>query len=384
MRRFAGARRFVFNKALALQQTNRAAGGKWLSYAALCKELTGWRHSAETPWLAQAPSQALQQALKDLGRAYTNFFARRAAFPSFKRKGLGDSFRYPAPEQIKFDQANSRIFLPKLGWIGYRNSRHALGDLRNVTVSLSAGKWFISVQTQREVVQPLPAPGAGAVGIDLGIARFATLSGGTFLAPINSFKKHLWALLKAQRALSRKKKFSCNWKKAKVRVQRIHTRIANCRRDYLHKATTTLSKNHAVVVVEDLQVRNNMSRSAAGTTESPGRNVKAKSGLNKAILDQGWGEFRRQLGVQAGVERRHVARGAGAVHQPDLPAVRARRQGQPADPGDVCLRRLQLPRERRRCRRAERVSARTSRHGLWRAGAVRPLDEAGTHRSDYA
>lgn len=94
--------------------------------------------------------------------------------------------------------------------------------------------------------------------------------------------------------MSRKVKFSNNWKKAKARVQRIHARIGNVRRDFLHKTSTAISKNHAMVCIEDLQVRN-MSRSAAGTPEQPGRNVRAKSGLNRAILDHGWHEFRRQL-----------------------------------------------------------------------------------------
>jgi putative transposase len=94
--------------------------------------------------------------------------------------------------------------------------------------------------------------------------------------------------------MSRKKKFSNNWKKAKAKVQRIHVRIANARRDYLHKTSTAISKNHAMVVVEDLQV-SQMSRSAAGTAEQPGSNVRAKAGLNRSILDQGWAEFRRQL-----------------------------------------------------------------------------------------
>lgn len=102
------------------------------------------------------------------------------------------------------------------------------------------------------------------------------------------------ALRKAQQAMSRKVKFSSNWRRAKARIRRIHSRIGNARRDYLHKVTTTISQNHAMVCIEDLQVRN-MSRSATGTTEQPGRNVRAKSGLNKAILDQGWFEFRRQL-----------------------------------------------------------------------------------------
>ena len=164
--------------------------------------------------------------------------------------------------------------------------------MKNVTVSLSAGKCFVSIQTEREVEQPMPK--GGAVGIDMGIARFATLSDGAFYAPLNSFKRHETALRKAQQAMSRKVKFSSNWKRAKARVQRIHTRIGNARRDFLHKSSTTISQNHAMVCIEDLPVRN-MSRSAAGTTGQPGRNVRAKSGLNKAILDQGWAEFRRQL-----------------------------------------------------------------------------------------
>ncbi|MHB1943507.1 MAG: RNA-guided endonuclease InsQ/TnpB family protein, partial [Acidiferrobacteraceae bacterium] len=260
---------------------------------AMAKLLTGWRNGVDTPWLKEAPCHPLQHALKDLEKAYKNFFAKRAAFPRFKKKGSGDSFRYPDPKQIKLDQVNSRLFLPKLGWLRYRNSRDVLGELRNVTVSQSGGKWFVSVQTQREVEQPVH-PATAIVGIDLGIARFATLSSGRFIEPLDAFRKHQIRLARYQRRMSRKQKFSNHWKKAKNRVQKIHTRIANVRRDFLHKATTTISQNHAIVVIEDLPVRN-MSRSAAGNAEQPGRNVRAKSGLNKSILDQGWFEFRRQL-----------------------------------------------------------------------------------------
>lgn len=292
MRRFAGSCRFVFNKALALQKECYEQGEKKLGYAGLCKRLTEWRNSTETAWLANAPVHPLQQALKDLERAYSNFFAKRADFPRFKKKGRSDSFRYPDPKQIKFDQANSRLFLPKLGWLRYRNSRDGLGAVKNVSVSASCGKWFVSIQTEREVAPPIPQ--GGAVGIDMGVARFATLSDGAFYAPLNSFKRYEDRLRKAQQAMSRKNKFSNNWKKAKARIQRIHAHIGNARRDYLHKATTTISQTHALVCIEDLQVRN-MSRSAVGSTEQPGKNVRAKSGLNKSILDQGWFEFRRQL-----------------------------------------------------------------------------------------
>ena len=293
MRRFAGSCRFVFNKALAMQKGLYESGEKKLGYAGLCKTLTEWRNSAETAWLADAPVHPLQQTLKDLERAYTNFFAKRADFPRFKKKGQHDSFRYPDAKQFKIDQANSRIFLPKLGWLRYRNSRDILGVAKNITVSANGGKWFVSIQTEREVEQPVH-PSTSIVGIDVGITRFATLSDGSHIEPLNTFRKHQQRLAHYQRAMSRKTKFSSNWKKAKARVQKIHARIANVRKDFLHKTTITISKNHAIVCIEDLQVRN-MSKSAAGSSDSPGRNVKAKSGLNKSILDQGWFEFRRQL-----------------------------------------------------------------------------------------
>lgn len=293
MRRFAGACRFVFNRALALQKENHDAGGKFIGYVAMAKHLTAWRNDPATVWMKDAPCHPLQHALKDLEKAYQNFFAKLANFPRFKRKGCGDAFRYPDRKQIKLDQINGRLFLPKLGWLRYRNSRDVLGELRNVTVTQSGGKWFASIQTQREVEQPLPTA-TTAVGIDVGIARFATMSDESYIAPLNSFKKHQRRLARYQRRMSRKVKFSNNWKKAKARVQKVHTGIANARKDFLHKNTTTISQNHALVCIEDLQVRN-MSRSSKGSSEQHGKMVKQKSGLNRAILDQGWGEFRRQL-----------------------------------------------------------------------------------------
>ena len=286
----SGSCRHVYNKALALQQARHDAEEKKLGYAALCKVLTEWKAQPQTLWLNETPSQALQQALKNLERAYKNFFEKRANFPRFKKKGVSDSFRYP--QGVKLDQGNSRVFLPKLGWLRYRNSRDVLGDVKNATVSQSCGKWFVSIQTEREVDQPIPH--GEAVGIDMGVARFATLSDGTYIEPLNSFKKHQQHLARYQRAMSRKVKFSNTWKKAKAHVQRIHTRIANVRKDFLHKVSCQISQNHAMIAIEDLQVRN-MSKSAKGNSEQHGEMVGQKSGLNRSILDQGWFEFRRQL-----------------------------------------------------------------------------------------
>jgi len=130
MRRFAGSCRFVFNKALALQKERFEQGEKKLGYAGLCKLLTEWRHGSETPWLKDAPVHPLQQSLKDLERAYTNFFAKRADFPRFKKKGQSESFRYPDPKQIKLDQ----------GWFEFR---------RQMDYKLAwNGGWLVAVPPQ--------------------------------------------------------------------------------------------------------------------------------------------------------------------------------------------------------------------------------------------
>ena len=133
----------------------------------------------------------------------------------------------------------------------------------------------------------------------MGIAQFATLSNGAAIKPVSAFKQWQGRLAKQQRELVRKEKFSNNWKKQKERIQQIHCKIAYVRHDFLHKTSTQLSNNHAMIVVEALKI-SNMSRSAKGTMDEPGTHVKAKSGLNKSILDQGFGEFRRQLDYKLG------------------------------------------------------------------------------------
>ena len=291
MRRFAGACRFVFNKSLALQNENHNAGNKYLPYVKMAAWLVEWKKTPETQWLKEAPSQPLQHALKDLERAYKNFFQKRASFPRFKKRGQSDAFRYP--QGVKLDQENNRISLPKLGWISYRNSREVVGEVKNVTVSQVCGKWYVSIQTEYEVSEP-QHESTSMVGLDAGVAKLATLSDGTVSEPVNSFKINQKKLARLQREMSRKVKFSNNWEKAKRKVQNLRSRIGNIRRDYLHKVSTTISKNHAMIVTEDLKVAN-MTKSAAGTASQPGHNVRAKSGLNRSILDQGWYELRRQL-----------------------------------------------------------------------------------------
>jgi putative transposase len=156
MRQFAGACRFVYNKARTLQKETYEAGGKFVGKFAIGKHLTAWRNSADTPWLADAPRHALMMATQDCDRAFQNFFAKRAAFPRFKRKGVSDGFQYPDKNQIKLDRENGRVSLSKLGYIRYRNIRMVLGEVRSATVSRRAGKWYVSILAKREVDQPVP------------------------------------------------------------------------------------------------------------------------------------------------------------------------------------------------------------------------------------
>jgi putative transposase len=180
-----------------------------------------------------------------------------------------------------------------IGWVEFWHSRDIAGTVKHVTISRQGHHWFVAFQ----VVMDLPAPrhpASAAVGIDLVIATFAAFSDGTLHPPRNAYQRIAQKKARMQRKLAGMVKYSQNWKKQQQRIAKLDSRIANCRHDFLHKLSTEISKNHAVIVLEDLQVRQ-MSRSAKGTLEEPGRNVAAKSGLNKAILDQGWGTFRRML-----------------------------------------------------------------------------------------
>ena len=283
MKQFAGCSRFVFNKALAYQNEQYEADNSFkFSYYKIAKLLTEWR--IELDWLKDCHVHVLQHSLKDLERSFKNFFAKRANFPKFKKKGSKESFRFP--EGCKLEQHNNRIRLPKIGWVRYRNSREVIGKIKNVTVSQKCGKWYVSIQTEFE--QEIPVPKGGEIGIDMGVVRFATLSDGTFFEPINAFKTMKGRLAKLQKQLKNKTKFSKNWQKLKAKIAKVHHKISNIRKNHLHQISSTISKNHAIVYVEDLKV-SNMSKSAKG------KNVKQKSGLNRAILDQAWYEFRRQL-----------------------------------------------------------------------------------------
>ena len=284
-RQFDGCRRFVFNRGLEASIEYYAQNEKSLGYHKLAGELVALKKVPEMVWLKEAPSQILQQALMDLQAAYKNFFEKRAKFPTFKKKGTSSGFRFP--QGFKLDEANRRVFLPKLGFFRYRASQKVLGTVKSISVSTHGGHWYLSILTEREV-EDRQHPSTSGVGVDFGVKRYATLSTGEFEEPLDAYKQKMTKLARYQRKMSRQRIFSKNWGKTKQKLQQLHARIAQCRRDMIHKFTTQLCNNHALIVIEDLRVKN-MSASAAGTSETPGRNVRQKSGLNRSILDQGWG-----------------------------------------------------------------------------------------------
>ena len=287
--RFCGCARYVYNRTLSIEKTlSRDDKTHRFSYVACANRLPAWKD--KHPWLKACPSQVLQQTLKDLDRGYQNFFAGLTDFPTHKKKFRHDAIRFP--QGFEIDEMHARIRFPKLGWIRYRQSRFILGKAKNVTVTRTCGKWFASVQTEYELQAPCMKD--SEVGIDMGVVNLVTTSEGKVYPCIDALQRHEKRLKFLQRSLARKRKHSKNFGKCTKHLAKASNRVANARKDALHKVSHDIAKNHGLVYMEDLNVKG-MSKSARGTVENPGRNVKGKAGLNRAILNQGWGMFRTML-----------------------------------------------------------------------------------------
>lgn len=257
------------------------------------------------PFLKACPAQALQQKANDLSSSFEKCFkdrrrGRHTGFPKFKKKSRStDSFRYP--QDFKVDERNGRVFLPKIGWVRYRKSRDFPegARLKNLTVTHAADGWYVSIQFEFAATPAIEKPDLStAVGIDMGVARFATVSDGSFEPGLETLLCEAEEKIqKAQKNLSRKQKGSRNWQKAQEGLSKLFKRKTDLRYNFLHQYSAQLVKNHDVICVEDLKIRN-MMKSARGTVSAPGKNVRQKAGLNRAIADQAWGKFRKLLGYK--------------------------------------------------------------------------------------
>lgn len=293
LRRFAGSCRWLWNHAIEEQQRRHLAGDKFASYVDMAKWLTTWRNDPKTAWLAQTPVHAQQHTLKRLEAAYKRFFGKQGGYPAFKRYGDDAGLRFPDPKQFAVDRDNGRVKLPKLGWLRMRMSQPMVGKLCNITVTREGDRWYASIQVEGPEIMPMPGQ-APTLGIDLGLAAFVATSGEEIIEPLQALAGGQKKLRRLQRNLSRKVKGSSNRRKAIKRLGNWHRRISRQREDWLHKLSTRIASEHQVIAVEDLKVKN-MSASAKGTAEAPGKNVRAKAGLNRSILDASWGRFIEQL-----------------------------------------------------------------------------------------
>ena len=288
----SGSCRYVWNKGLALKKELWEKKKESLSRFDLDNLLIEWKK--ELDWLSIPPSQCLQQTNKDLEEAYKNFFNGRG-FPNFKKKGIHDSFRLPQGITLmnQLSKKVGLVKLPKLDIVRFTKTREIEGTIKHVTISKTYRKWYIAFNCEINIPEPKQIPQT-AIGIDRGITTFAQCSDKTAIPGISPLKKNLKRLAKLQRQLSKKKKFSSNYRKTKQMIQKLHNHISNVRKDFLHKASTQLAKSHGLIVMEGLKTKD-MAKSAKGTKENPGKNVKAKSSLNRSILDQGWYTFQSCL-----------------------------------------------------------------------------------------
>lgn len=287
--RLAGARRFVWNWALARRREYFAECGKTIPASILSAELTALKNHPETAWLKEADSQALQQAVKDLDRAFKNFFERRARFPRFKSRKR-DAARFRIPQRVKV--ADGKVYVPKVGWVRVRQSQAVEGKTKSATFRRDAlGHWFVTLTVEFEtpdVALPEPDP-AKTIGVDLGLKDFIVLSDGGRVEAPKFYRQGQRKLRKAQRTLSRRQKGSRRRAKAANRAARVHQKIGNQRKDFLHKLSTNLVQSHGAVCVEDLCVRG-----------------LARTKLAKSFADASMGEFRRMLEYKGVWNRKHI------------------------------------------------------------------------------
>jgi putative transposase len=282
--RAAGTARFAYNWALAEWQRQYAAcqadpGLPQPSWLSLGRQLNAIKRE-KFPWMLEVTKCAPQMAIIQLGRAFANFFARRAHYPRFRRKAAHHRFSLTNDQ---FRVEGKRIHIPKLGWVRLREALRFTGRVISATVSRHAGRWYVSITVDAPNVTLPPAENQGAVGVDLGVSALATLSNGEVFTGAKALRGLLVQLRSLSRAVSRKIKGSRNRNKARERLAKLHARIGNLRREGLHQLTTNITRRFHTIGIEDLNVKGMLGNRR----------------LSRAIADAGFHELRRQLTYKA-------------------------------------------------------------------------------------
>jgi putative transposase len=283
LRRTIGCCRLAYNKALAARTEGYYQRGERISYAQTDRMLTGWKKDESLHFLNEVSSVPLQQALRHLQTAFGSFWDKRTGYPTFKKKRGGGSATYT---RSAFRFRDGQVFLAKCSEalpIRWSRQLPAGAEPSSVVVSLHpSGRWHLSLKVDDPTIQPLP-PVERSIGLDVGISALVTDSDGNTIANPRTINRFQQRMRRAQKALSRKVKGSSNRRKAKVRVARIHARIADIRQNHLHQLSTRLIRENQTIVVEDLNIRGM---------------VKNHS-LARAISDASWSELMRQLSYKA-------------------------------------------------------------------------------------
>ena len=279
LRRTLGCVRLVYNKALHERTQAWYERQERVGYAETSSLLTNWKKEEDLDFLNEVSCVPLQQGLRHLQSAFTNFFAGKTGYPTFKKKRNGGSAEFT---KSAFKFRNNEIYLTKCSEpLAIRWSRQIPKGCEPSTVTVSlhpSGRWHISIRFDDPIIKPLPV-NEKVIGIDLGVTSLIADSNGEKVTNPKHFKKHQKRLKKAQKNLARKQKGSKNREKARVKVAKIHLEISDSRKDFLHKLTTRLVRENQVIAVESLAVKNMV------------KNHK----LALAISDSGWGELIRQL-----------------------------------------------------------------------------------------
>lgn len=304
-----GCARLIYNKALAERTRAWTQEQRRVSYEDTAKMLTAWKKDPELAFLKDVSNIALQQSLRHLQSAFVKFWGKSAKYPTFKSKKRPKQSFSLMDNGFRFNDAGQFFVAKSKEPLTVVFHRPLPVDARISSITISkdgAGRWFISMLTETQAPEPKSVI-EREIGIDFGVKTLATFSDGTRITNPRIGAQNATKLARAQRNLARKQKGSANWYKAKGKLARIYAKIADTRKDFTHKLSRKIVDENQVIYLEDLNLVG-MTASARGSVAKPGKNVAAKTGLNRAILDVGIGELVQQIQYKADWAGRRVVK----------------------------------------------------------------------------